>query len=70
MENGSYTFWSYERLYASPSDSSSSFIVGTFGPGLIAGLQYEITNSTPLTAVLESQMNVYRNADGGDVLHY
>ena len=70
VENGSYTFWSYERLYASPSDSSSSFIVGTFGPGLIAGLQYEITNSTPLTAVLESQMNVYRNADGGDVLHY
>jgi hypothetical protein len=70
VENGSYTFWSYERLYASPSDSSSSFIVGTFGPGLIDALQYEIVNTTPLTACLESQMNVYRNSDGGDVLHY
>jgi hypothetical protein len=69
-ENGSYTFWSYERLYASPSDSSSSFIVATFGPGLIAGLHYEITNTVPRTACLESEMNVYRNSDGGDVLHY
>jgi len=36
---------------------------------LISAIQYEITHSAITTAVLESQMNVYRNADGGDVVH-
>jgi hypothetical protein len=78
---GAYTFWTYERLYT--LDSSTSFQVNCFGPALITAIQYEITHlsgwgkfynpncsATPNyspTAVLESQMNVYRNADGGDV---
>jgi hypothetical protein len=68
-ENGSYTFWSYERLYVLPADDGT-FYQNTFAPGLIAALQYEIVNSSPATACVESQMNVYRNADGGDVFHF
>jgi hypothetical protein len=75
VENGSYTFWSYERLYVSDNDQSSWYDE-TFAPGLIQAVQYEITHLSGVanpyvqTAVLESQMNVFRANDGSDVTHF
>jgi hypothetical protein len=72
--NGSYNLWTYERMYLSPGDSGNT-LVTQFGQALISAIQYEIihtpttfgaANNQP-TAILESQMNVYRNGDGGDV---
>jgi hypothetical protein len=77
VENGSYTFWTYERLFITDADSTSPTWYSTaFAPGLIDAVQYEITHTagvlTPQnqTAVLESQMSVYRSNDGSDVVHY
>jgi hypothetical protein len=67
VENGSYTFWSYDHLYVTPGDDNT-FPGTTFGPGLVVAFQYETTNGTPQTATLEGLMNVYRNADGADVV--
>jgi hypothetical protein len=66
--NGSYTFWTYERMYVNPTDVGTPTATA-FAPGLIQALQYEIAKSNPRTAVLESEMNVYRNSDGADVVH-
>jgi hypothetical protein len=69
--NGSYTFWSYERCYVDDADvAGNTFVYTTFGPGLLQAIQYEIVHTNPRTANVESEMNVYRNADGGDVFHY
>ena len=69
--NGSYTFWGYERCYVDDADvSGNTFVYSTFGPGLLQAVQHEIVHSSPRTANTESEMNVYRNADGGDVFHY
>jgi hypothetical protein len=76
VENGSYTLWTYERFYINPGDVGG-FVATTFSPGLITAVQYEIQHhgafETGLgdlqTAILESEMNVYRNSDGADVLH-
>ncbi|HEY3856414.1 MAG TPA: hypothetical protein VGO67_18675 [Verrucomicrobiae bacterium] len=71
MENGSYTFWSYEHLYESTKVSGVSFINANFGPDLINALEYEIANpaaGTIPSADLIKNMNVHRNADGTDVL--
>jgi hypothetical protein len=70
VENGSYQFWSYERLYENPVDANGSSIANEFGPDLVLALEYEIVHSVPQTAVLESQMNVYRNQDGGQILSF
>jgi hypothetical protein len=75
VENGSYTFWTYERMYVADADQGT-FYDGTFAPGLIDAVQYEITHTAGVlvpdnqTAVLESQMNVYRANDGSDVVHF
>jgi hypothetical protein len=75
VENGSYTFWTYEHLYVSDADQSTWYDQ-TFAPGLIDAIQYEITHTAGVavpanqTSVLESQMNVYRANDGSDVVHY
>ena len=66
VEVGAYNFWSYERLYH--ADAATSFIVNTFGPGLIEAIQYEIVNTSPRTAILESEMHVVRANDGADPL--
>ncbi len=66
VEYGGYNFWSYERLYQSPG--TTAFISGTFGPGLILAIQYEIVNASTRTAILESEMHVTRFVDGGDPL--
>jgi hypothetical protein len=72
--NGSYNLWTYERLYILPGDVGNTFD-NEFAQALLSAVQYEITN-TPTTygaankqptALLESQMNVYRTGDGGDV---
>ncbi len=71
IENGSYTFWSYEHLYESTKVGSTSFINANFGPDLINALEYEITHpaaGTVQSADLIKNMNVHRNADGADVL--
>jgi hypothetical protein len=71
IENGSYTFWSYEHLYESPELASSSFISAKFGPDLINGLEYEITHpaaGSVQSADLIGNLNVHRNSDGTDVL--
>jgi hypothetical protein len=76
--NGAYDFWTYVRLYLSPNDPVGTDPFATqFGQALISAIQYEIihtptafgtdANNQP-TALLESQMNVYRNGDGGDVI--
>ncbi len=69
VENGSYTLWDYERLYVADSDQST-FVDETFAPGLIAAVQYEIKKVVNRTACCESEMNVYRASDAGDVVHY
>jgi hypothetical protein len=71
IENGSYTFWSYEHLYESTKVSGTSFISANFGPDLLNAVEYEIVNpqaGTIQSADLIKNMNVHRNADGGDVL--
>jgi hypothetical protein len=71
IENGSYTYWSYEHLYESTKVSNTSFINANFGPDLINALEYEIVNPAPGTiqsADLIKNMHVHRNADGTDVL--
>jgi hypothetical protein len=68
VENGSYTFWTYERLYTRPTEPF--YIIDLFGYTLIQAFQYAIVNTSPRTACLISEMNVYRNGDGGDVYHY
>jgi hypothetical protein len=67
--NGSYLLWNYEHLYVADSDKGT-WVDGTFGPGLIDSIQYEIKKASPRTACVESEMNVYRNSDGADVTHY
>ncbi|MGP8198395.1 MAG: hypothetical protein ACLQU4_02700 [Limisphaerales bacterium] len=69
VENGSYTLWDYERLYVADSDQGT-FVDQTFAPGLIAAVQYEIKKASPRTACCESEMQVYRASDAGDVVHY
>ena len=71
IENGSYTFWSYEHLYESTKVSGTSFITKNFGPDLINALEYEIVNppaGTIQSADLIKRLNVHRNSDGTDVL--
>lgn len=72
--NGSYNLWTYERMYILPADEGNTFDT-QFAQALIGAIQYEIVH-TPTTfgtanhqptAILESEMNVYRNGDGGDV---
>jgi hypothetical protein len=73
--NGAYNLWTYERMYILPGDEGNAFI-NEFGQALISAIQYEIihtptaygtdANNNP-TALLESEMNVYRTGDGGDV---
>ncbi len=58
-------------LCRAPKVSSTSFINANFGPDLINALEYEIANPAPgaiPTADLIKNLNVHRNADGGDVL--
>ena len=69
VTNGSYTIWNYEHLYVADSDQGT-FVDQTFSPGLIDAIQYEIVHTVPRTACKESEMNVYRNTDGADVVHY
>jgi hypothetical protein len=69
VENGSYTLWDYERLYVADGDQGT-FVDGTFAPGLIAAIQYEIKKASVRTACCESEMQVYRASDAGDVVHY
>lgn len=71
IENGSYTFWSYEHLYESTKVSGTSFINANFGPDLINALEYEIANpasGTVQSADLIQNLHVHRNSDGTDVL--
>jgi hypothetical protein len=71
IENGQYTFWSYEHLYESPLISPTSFINANFGPDLINALEYEIVNppaGSVQSAELIKNLNVHRNSDGTDVL--
>jgi len=68
VENGTYTFWSYERLYTQPTATENAFVVNTFAPGFISAFQYAVANTVPRTACLISEMHVYRGGDGGDVL--
>jgi hypothetical protein len=75
--NGSYSLWTYERMYLSPNDPvGTDPFISEFGQALISAIQYEVTN-TPTTfgtankqptALLETQMKVYRTTDGGDVI--
>jgi hypothetical protein len=71
IENGSYTFWSYEHLYESPKLSTTSFISDSLGPDLVNALEYEILH--PAAGAVQSadvigNLNVHRNSDGTDVL--
>ncbi len=71
IENGSYTFWSYEHLYESIKISSTSFISKNFGPDLVNAVEYEIVHpqtGTVQSADLIKNLNVHRNSDGTDVL--
>jgi hypothetical protein len=73
VQNGSYPFWSYEHLYEGANVSTGSFIDADFGPGLVLGIDYEISKqvlSTPQTAILEENMDVYRQYDGGPINHF
>jgi hypothetical protein len=69
LENGSYGFFTYERLYENPADVGTSYD-SKYGPDLITAIQYEITHASPQTADIEANMQVYRNADGGDLFTY
>jgi hypothetical protein len=66
VENGSYCFWSYERLYELGTDVGTAY--DNYGQDLVVGVQYEITHAATPTAAVEANMNVYRNTDGGDVI--
>ena len=68
LENGSYIFYSYERLYENPSDVGTAF--DNYGGDLALAIQYEIVHATPQTADLEEHMTTYRASDGADVTHY
>jgi hypothetical protein len=68
LENGSYTFYSYERLYENPSDVGTAF--DNYGGDLALAIQYEIVHASPQTADLEEHMTTYRASDGADVTHY
>ncbi len=72
VANGSYTYWSYEHMYESTAVASGSF-VDEFGHDLAEALEFEIIQFTAhgtgiQTALTVGEMNVHRNADGGDVL--
>jgi hypothetical protein len=66
LVDGDYQFWGYEHLYVNHSDDNTWYDT-TFGPGLVDAIQYELTNTVKRVAVLEKEMQVYRNADGGPV---
>jgi hypothetical protein len=65
VENGSYQFWSYERMYENTTDLGTA--MDSYGQDIILALEHEIITSLPQTAVLESNMKVYRSQDGGQV---
>ncbi len=65
LENGSYTFWSYERLYENPADKGT--VYDSYGQALALGLQYEIVHASPQSADIEANMKVYRSNDGADI---
>jgi hypothetical protein len=73
VENGTYPFWAYEHLYEGANiNGNGGFIDADFGPGLVLGIDYEISKqvlSTPQTAILEENMNVSRAYDGGPITH-
>ncbi|MGA3179362.1 MAG: hypothetical protein ABSF38_03355 [Verrucomicrobiota bacterium] len=72
LENGSYTFWTYEQMYVG-SLSGTAFadgaVAGDFPYDLMLAIQYEIPHASPQVADLISNMQVYRNGDGGPVIH-
>jgi len=71
VQNGEYTFWSYEHLYLAAT-GSAGYPTTDFGPGLAVAVVYEVAQqipSSPITAILESTMNVSRTQDGGSVVN-
>lgn len=73
LEDGSYTFWTYEHMYLGTL-SGTAFADGNaaadFPADLVLAIQYEITHTSPQTADVVNNMKVYRNGDGGPVAHY
>jgi hypothetical protein len=67
LENGQYTFWSYEHLYESTKVAGTSVITTKFGPDLINAIEHEIVTTSPQTADVIGHMNVNRSNDGGDI---
>jgi hypothetical protein len=68
LVDGDYQFWGYEHFYVAAGDNNTWYD-NTFGPGLVDAIQYELVNTTPRIAELESEMQVYRTADGAPVYH-
>jgi hypothetical protein len=71
VENGSYTFWSYEHLFVNTKVATTSFIYSEFGPDLINAIEYEVVHPPAGTVQVDDlikNMNVHRNSDGTDVL--
>jgi hypothetical protein len=70
VRDGSYPIWSYEHLYLT-SAGAGSYAITDFGPGLAVAVCYEVslqTATSPITAVLESTMNVNRSPDGSSLV--
>jgi hypothetical protein len=70
VENGSYTFWSYDHLFESEDVADSSFIATKFGPDLINAIEYEVVHppvGTVQATDLIKNLNVNRSNDGGDI---
>jgi hypothetical protein len=80
--NGTYPVWVYEHLYENPDVTTGSYVDVDAGPGLTRALWYEIYvqgslhSATggglvfPQTAIIESDMDVARNSDGGGLIPY
>jgi hypothetical protein len=72
IENGSYPFWSYEHMYEPAAVGGNGGTVDNFASDLVNGVLQEIHNYTASsiqTAFRESDLNVYRGSDGGDIKH-
>jgi hypothetical protein len=70
LVNGTWTYWSYEHMYL-PQGTSLTGTSGLFATDLVDAMLAELHNfgSSPVTAMWESDLNVYRSADGGDISH-
>ena len=73
VQNGEWPFWSYVHLFESSTVSAGSgYDSQDFGPGVVASIVYEVAQespTTPITAILESTVNVVRTQDGASVVN-